>query len=105
VFTALAAETDWNIYPDLPKGARTHLEAAFDFVFYVNKTVKKLLTDDFSSPYPTKDEKTGQPVTRLRTGFAKHKLPKSCVGRVPAVLGKEENLDLAALWKKVKEAR
>lgn len=105
VFTALAAETDWNIYPDLPKGARTHLEAAFDYVFYCKKDVKKLITDDFSIPYPAKDGVTGKDITRLRNGFAKTKIPNGYIGKQPPLLGKEEPLDLRVIWEKIQAAR
>lgn len=101
VYTALAAESDWAVYPDLPKGARTHLEAAFDFVFYCRKDVKKLVTEDFSLAYQSKDQ-FGKDVTRLRTGFAKTKVPRVMAGKV---LGKEEGLDLNAIWGKIQAAK
>ncbi len=104
VFTALAAESDWAIYPDLPKGARTHLEAAFDYVFYCRKDTKKLVTDEFSTTYPAKDQ-FGKDIQRLRAGFAKSKIPKSFVGRTPPVLSKEEPMDLGALWTKISLAK
>lgn len=105
VFTALSAENDWAVYPDLPKGARTHLEAAFDYVFYVDRAGRKLKTGDFSVPYQAKDSVTGKDITRLRTGFAKAKVPKMLVGRTPPVLEKEEGLDLAAVWGKIGAAK
>lgn len=105
VFTALADENDWGIWPQLPKGARRGLEAAFDYVFFMDGEHKRMITQDkFSVPYPTKDEVTGKTVTRMRVGFAKSKINKLCVGRTPSVLQKEEAMDLNMVWDKIKAA-
>lgn len=102
VFTALAADNDWNLWPDMPRGARTHIEAAFDYVLYMNAEMKKMVTvDNFAVPYPAKDQ-FGKDVTRLRKGFAKTKVPRELVGKL---VGKEEPMDLAAFWGKIVAAR
>lgn len=102
VFTALAAETDWAVYPDMPKSVRTQINAAFDYVFYMDPDVKKMRTyDNFTIPYVAKDQ-FGKDITRLRKGFAKNKVPFSLSGKL---IAKEEPMDLAALWRKVCEAR
>jgi hypothetical protein len=102
VFTALAAETDWNIYPDMPKSVRNQIEAAFDYVFYMDSEFKKMKTKDgFSVPYPTKDQ-FGKDVTRLRKGFAKYKVPVDMVGKL---VKDDEPMDLQAFWQRIVAAR
>lgn len=95
VFTALADENDWAVYPALPKGARRGLEASFDYVFYMDGDNFKMKTLPFSVPYPAKDQ-FGKDVTRLRKGFAKRK-----EGMGAKVLLAEENMDLRAVWGKI----
>jgi hypothetical protein len=99
IFTALTDENDWAIYPAMPKGARTHIEGAFDYVFYMNKENKKMVTEPFSVPYAAKDQ-FGKDITRLRTGFAKSKAPFGV-----KVIAKEETMDLRAVWEKVVAAK
>lgn len=102
IFTALAADNDWNLWPDMPKGARTHIEAAFDYVFYMDSEFKKMKTKDgFTVPYRTKDQ-FGKDVTALRKGFAKFKVPRELVGKL---VKDEEPMNLAEFWSKIVSAR
>lgn len=95
IFTALADENDWAVYPALPKGARRGLESAFDYVFYMDGETNKMKTQAFSVPYPAKDQ-YGKDVTRLRKGFAKR---KEALGA--KLLLADEPMDLRAVWAKV----
>lgn len=98
IFTALAADNDWNLWPDMPRGARTHIEAAFDYVFYIDPERKQMKTKDgFSVPFMAKDQ-FGKDVTRLRKGFAKYKVPRELVGKL---VKDEESLNLAEFWAKI----
>jgi hypothetical protein len=101
IFTALVNEDDWSIYPAMSKGTAKYIEAAFDYVFYLDKETKKMKTDHFTIPYVAKDQ-FGKDVTRLRKGFGKHKVPAALSGKLVA---KEEALDLAGLWKRISEAK
>ena len=99
IFTALADENDWAVYPALPKGARRGLESAFDYVFYMDGDNNKMKTAAFSLPYPAKDQ-YGKDVTRLRKGFAKRKEALEA-----NLLKVDEPMDLRAVWAKVQGAK
>lgn len=90
-----------TVYPDLPKGARGIISAELEFVFFLKKEQKKMLTQRDFLTFIKKDEKTGKPLTGKRDIFAKAKIPFEYVGRVPPVLLKEEPMDLAAVWQKI----
>lgn len=94
-----------TIYPKLPKGARTILTADLEFVFFIRRSSKKMLTDMTRQAYIKKDEKTGKPINSYREIFAKHKLRRDQIGRVPPIIKLEEELDLAGLWKRLSEAK
>lgn len=98
VFTALAAENDWAIYPDLPSGARKGLESSFDYVFYMDGENHKMKTAPFQLPYQAKDQ-YGKDVTRLRRGTAKRKEQLSTISQ--KILLNEEPMDLGAVWAKI----
>lgn len=98
VFTALADENDWAVYPALPKGARRGIEAAFDYVFYMDGAKNKMLTAPFKVPYPAKDQ-FGKDVTRLRDGFAKRKENVSTLAQ--KLIAAEEPMNLRAVWGKI----
>jgi hypothetical protein len=102
IFNALAVETEDAIFPDMPSGARKHLGAAFDYVFYMRG--KKMVTERELVNYVAKDEKTGKPVTRSRQLFCKNKIPKILVGKTPPLLLREEPNDLRAVWEKISAA-
>jgi hypothetical protein len=101
VFTALTDENDWELYPAMPKGARTHIEAAFDYVFFMDKEFKKMKTVPFTVAYPAKDQ-FGKDINRLRNGFAKNKVPRDLADKL---IVKDEPMDLAVLWQKICNAR
>ena len=111
IFTALAdvsvsqLENEEIIYPKLPKGVRVQLTADLEFVFFVKRAQKKLLTTTSYMQYVKKDEKTGKPTLGRREIFAKSKMSRELSGRVPPVIALEEGLDLALLWKKIREAK
>jgi hypothetical protein len=98
VFTALADENDWAVYPALPKGARRGIEAAFDYVFYMDGEKNKMITAPFSVPYQAKDQ-YGKDVTRLRKGFAKRKEAVSTLSM--KILAAEEPMNLGEVWAKI----
>ena len=97
IFTALVNEDDWSIYPAMSKGTAKYIEAAFDYVFYLDKETKKMRTEPFSVPYVAKDQ-FGKDTTRLRKGFGKHKVRREDSGKL---INKEEEMDLGKLWSKV----
>jgi hypothetical protein len=111
IFIALAAVFGSNIaneetvYPDMPKGARGIITAEMEFVFFMKREQKKMLTKSDFLTFVKKDEKTGKPVTGKRDIFAKYKLDRTLEGRTPPVILKEEAMDLGALWTKIVTAK
>ena len=111
IFIALAAVFASNIaneetvYPDLPKGARGIITAELEFVFFMKREAKKMLTRSDYLTFVKKDEKTGKAIAGRRDIFAKHKLDRELVGKVPPVLAKEEPMDLAGVWQKIVAAK
>lgn len=109
VFTALAKVTpspianEETVYPDMPTGARSIITADLEFVFYMKPNGKMLTTSDFLT-YTRKDDK-GKLISGKRDIFAKYKLDRTLIGRTPPVILKEENMNLAELWKRVCDAR
>lgn len=101
VFTALTNDDDWTIYPAMSKGTAKFIEAAFDYVFYMDKEFKRMKTEPFNVSYIAKDQ-YGKDVTRLRQGFAKNKVPRDLAGKL---INKDEPMDLNQLWQKVCDAR
>lgn len=107
VMTALAEvylspiDNDETIFPAMPKGARSIITAELEYVFYIKHETKKMLTDRHWLTYTKKDEKTGKPVMAKRDIFAKAKVSRELVGRVPPVIKQEEDLDLRALWSRI----
>lgn len=111
IFTALAKiapsqiANEETVYPDMPSGARSIITADLEFIFFMKKSNGKMLTQPDYLTFVKKDEKTGKPVAGKRDIFAKHKLDRSLYGRTPPVIMKEEVMDLAAVWKKVCDAK
>jgi hypothetical protein len=93
-----------TVYPDMPTGARSIITADLEYIFYMKRSTGKMLTSPDFLTFTKIDDK-GKPVSGKRDIFAKHKLPKELVGRTPPVLSKEEPMDLAAVWRKVCDAR
>lgn len=104
VYTALAAESDAAIYPDMPAGSRKILLADLEYVFYMKPGSKKMQTQRENVPYIVKDQ-FGKEQTRVRELFAKCKIPDAARGKTPPVISKEEPMDLAAVWTKVLAAK
>jgi hypothetical protein len=94
-----------TVYPDMPKGARGIITAEMEFVLFMKREQKRMLTSSDYLTFLKKDEKSGKPIPGRRDIFAKHKLPRELTARTPPVVSKEEPMDLAALWKKICDAR
>lgn len=106
VYTALAAEYDDVICPDMSSGSRKILLADLEYVFYMKPGTKKMRMVPDRVGYVAKD-KFGNDVAKVRDLFAKSKAP---VGWVPPpgqtkLLLDEEPMDLAAVWKKISDAK
>lgn len=91
-----------NLTADLPPAMRRFLLADFSYVFYCDRINQKLLTAEKRDQWQGTDEKM-RPKTLTRTIFARHKLPQELVGK--GIIEPEEPMDLAAIWKKVQEAK
>lgn len=104
VFTALAGESDTAIYPEMSSGSRKIILAGLEYVFYMKTTTMKMLTKPEKVGYTKKDQ-FGKDVAASREVFAKCKIPVSFQGRTPPLVSAEEPMDLAAVWKKISEAR
>lgn len=111
IMTALAAvfasniANEETIYPDMPKGARSIVTAEIEFGFFLKRETKKMVTSTDFVTFLKKDEKTGKMVPGKREIWAKQKIGKELVGRVPPVLMKEEAMDLRAVWNKITGAK
>lgn len=111
IFTALAKvapsqiANEETVFPDMPTGARAIITADLEFVFFMKRATKKMLTTSDYLTFVKKDEKTGKPVAGKRDIFGKQKLPREMVGRTPPVISKEEPMDLAAVWAKICSAK
>lgn len=110
IMTALAkvdvsqVANEETVYPDLPKGARSILTADMEYVFFMKKSSKKMLTTSSFLSYTKKNE-FGKDVPGRRDIFARNKLPRSLVGRTPPVILSEEPMDLKLLWEKIQLAK
>jgi hypothetical protein len=110
IFTALAKidlsliANEETVYPDMPKGVRGIITADLEFVFFMRKEARKMLTQRDVLNFVKKDEKTGKPIPGKRDIFAKHKIGQEWIGKVPPLLMKEEPMDLAAVWQKIMAA-
>ena len=108
VMTALAKvrenplTNEERIGPDLPPSMLNFMLTEMEFVLYVDYKTKTLLTDKKVFSFDDTDEK-GYKKTYVREIFAKHKLPRSLVGK--GILKPQEPLDLRAIWNKVLEAK
>lgn len=110
IFTALAKvapstiANEETIYPDMPAGARAILTADLEYVFFIRKSTKKMLTNMSYLQFTKKDER-GNSVMGRREIFAKNKMPLELVGRTPPVIKAEEDLDLRGLWNRIRDAK
>lgn len=91
-----------NLTPDLPPSMRRMLMADFSFVFYIDKAKKAFLTSSTRQTWQGLDQQMKAKVC-TRTIFARHKLPKSLEGK--GIIKPEEPLDIAAIWKRIQEAK
>lgn len=91
-----------NLTPDLPPAMRRMLMADFSFVFFINKAKQTFYTQEARQSWQGMDEKM-RPKVCSRTIFARHKLPMELEGK--GIIKPEEPLDIAAIWKKVQEAK
>jgi AAA domain len=100
IMTALASvfpsevANEETVYPDMPKGARGLITAEVEFVFYIDRVNKKMITEPDAIQCVKKDER-GKDKPGLRTIFAKSKLPnRQKLGKV--------DLNLRAAWEKIR---
>lgn len=96
---------DEEIYgPWLPPAMLELVMAEFEFVFYIDKAKKKLVTEDKSFTYQF--EGPGGPKdmrTKKRTIYAKTKIDFLDVGK--GVILPEEDLNLQAVWRKIRKSQ
>lgn len=104
VYTALAAESETAIYPDMPSGSRKILLADLEYVFFMKPGKKTMRTQRENVAYLVKDQ-FGKEQTRIRELFAKCKIPDSARGKTPPLVSAEEPMDLAAVWGKIVGAK
>lgn len=93
-----------TIYPDLPKGARSILTADMNYVFFMKKSNRKMLTTASYLTFTKKDDK-GKDIAGRREIFARNKLPEVLCGKTPSFLPLEIAPDLGSMWQKIQEAR
>lgn len=92
------------IQPEVPPSIFHMLGAEIEFAFYIDDEKKKLLTEPekFAVTDPGEiDPQTRAPKVFRREIFAKYKQPKN----LPKLLDKYEPMDLAAIWKKITDAK
>lgn len=110
VYTALAAESETAIYPDMSTGSRKILLADLEYVFYMKAEKRVMRTFRDNVGYVTKDQ-FGKDIARSRQLFAKHKVPKEYLDRraknpsLPKLIEDEEPMDLAVVWAKIQGTR
>lgn len=96
---------DEEIYgPWLPPAMLELVMSEFEFVFYIDKAKRKLLTEDTSFTYSY--EGPGGPKdmrTKKRTTYSKTKIDFLDIGK--GVLNAVEDLDLANIWKKIRKSQ
>lgn len=109
IFVALARETRNNVLnkdvitPDLPPSMAGLVQADFEYVFYIDRPSKKLITTQVNEIVTKRREDGKGTESYQRIVMGKHKLPFSLVGK--KVLEDREALDLRAVWAKVREAQ
>ena len=91
-----------RVGPELPPSMLSFLLAELEYCFYVKPSNWKFITDRDFFTFEDFDDK-GNKRTYRREIFAKNKLSQAAATR--GVLLKEEPMDLAAIWKKVREAK
>ena len=96
VFASEVANEE-TVFPDMPKGARQLIGAELEFIFYIDRANKKMLTEPAQISCVKKDER-GKDKPGLRAIFAKSKLPgKQKLGTV--------DLNLRAVWEKIQATK
>lgn len=92
-----------RIAPDLPPSMQNLVLTELEFVFYIKKNMWKLATDTEYISVTRTNEATGKEETYKREIFAKNKLPFDLRGK--GIVNKVEEMDLAKIWRKVKEGK
>ena len=87
-----------RVAPDLPPAMLNFVMTDLDHVFYINPKTWQLLTERHYFAYEDVDA-SGKKQNYSREIFASHKVP---FGKAGKVLQKYENLDLAAVWGKIR---
>lgn len=93
-----------RIGPDLSPSLLNYVTAEFAAVLYIKTKNYKLLTDrDVFSVEGTDDK--GRTIMYSREIFGKIKVPKISLSNPALKINKEESMDLAVLWGKIKKAQ
>ena len=95
-----------RIWPDLPPKMGNMIDTDFEFVLYIDEKFQ-LVVQETSMQFKYTDPKTQKEGMKLRTIFAKNKLPLQYCRVGPGekpLLGIKEPLDLRAFWAKVQTA-
>lgn len=93
-----------RIGPDLSPSILNYVTAEFAAVLYIKTKTYKLLTDRDVFSVEGEDEK-GRVKMYSREIFAKIKVPKISLSNPALKINKEEPMDLAVLWGKIKKAQ
>jgi hypothetical protein len=88
------------IGPDLSPSLLNYITAEFAAVFYIQTKNYKLLTERDRFTVMGNDPATGREKPFTREIFAKIKVPLHTIGK--GIIKKEEILDLADIWKRIK---
>ena len=109
-FIAIALDRSWlpnpkeeRITPAVPPSVYKMFGADFEFILYIDKANYQLLTSERRIAFSHTNDK-GKPETWTRVIAAKHKLPFLLARQQPPILKHEEELDLRAIWERVKAA-
>lgn len=94
-----------RIGPDLPPSMLNYVTAEFAAVLYIKTNNYKMLTDRDRFSVEGIDPNTGKTITYTREIFAKAKAPKWAMLKKPPIIAKEEELDLAKFWAKIRSCR
>lgn len=86
------------IGPELPPSMRNFINTDLEFVFYIDKSKWKYVTEEVYRSYEGTDEKTGKTKLFRRQIFGKNKIPKKFWGRGVFPSTKEVTMDLAKIW-------
>ena len=102
--TENALTNEERIAPSLPPSMSGLVTTDTEYTFYIKKSNWKLITKSQAFQYKDTDDK-GKEKIYSREIFAKRKLPKSLENKVPPVLMIEEDMNLRAIWERIKSGK